>query len=133
MRNTHTCRPFCTFVLVNHRQIRGEASIQIIKRFPVSYRIQQLYCHIHSTNPLAVKVIKLNPVRSHTSHSFKPHFNIILPCMPGPSNWSLPCRFHDENFVCIFTSPMRATCSANLTPNYLSTLTVSVEMCCVSL
>jgi hypothetical protein len=53
--------------------------------------------------------------------------------MPGPTNWSLPYRFDDENFVCIFTAPMRATCSVNLTLHYLSALTVSVEMCCISL
>jgi len=96
MRNTRICWPFCTSILVNQRQLCGEASFQIIKRFPASYRIQQLYCHIHRTNPLAIILFKRNPLRSHISHSFKPHFNIILPCMPRPSNWSLPYRFYAE-------------------------------------
>jgi hypothetical protein len=132
MRNTCICRPFCTAILVNHRQRCGEVSIHIIKRFPASYRIQQLYYHIHRTISLSIILIKLNPARSHTSHSFKSHFNIILPCIPGSSNWSLPYRLYDEKFLRIFYSPHACYIFCQSHTQYLSTLTVSVEMCCLS-
>jgi len=36
-----------------------------------------------------------------TSSQHKIHFNNILPSMPRCSEWSLPFRFAEQNFVCI--------------------------------
>lgn len=42
-----------------------------------------------------------NLVNAIPYYFFKIPSNVILPCMPGYSKWSLPFRFTNQNFVCI--------------------------------
>jgi hypothetical protein len=50
------------------------------------------------------------------------HSNIISPSTPRSSELFLPFTFPDQNFVCTFTYPMRATWHAHLILLYLITL-----------
>jgi len=70
----------------------------------------------------------------HTIHNFPPYFliihsNIILPYTPRSSEWSLPYRFSDQNFV--FISNFYTACykPSNLIPLGLVTLIILGEAC----
>jgi len=45
---------------------------------------------------------QMNPPHTSPTYFFKIHFNIIHPSMSNSSNWYLPFRLSDQNFVYIF-------------------------------
>jgi hypothetical protein len=65
-----------------------------------------------------------NPVHIFPTYNPNIHSHIILPSTPMSSEWSLSLRFPDQNFVCIFSSPIRATCPVHLILLYLITLII---------
>jgi hypothetical protein len=50
-----------------------------------------------------------HPVHNNSPSFLKIHSNIIFPSTSMTSEWSLPFRFSDQNFVCVSHPPMRAT------------------------
>ena len=67
---------------------------------PVYYRIHK------RTSPSLSSARSIHS--ASPSYFLKIRFNIILPCMPVPSKWSLPLRFPHQNPV--RTSPLSRTC-----------------------
>lgn len=55
---------------------------------------------------------QLNPASNFTLHSFKTHFNIILPSTPVPPKWTSPIKSTVLLDV-ILVSPLRTICSVH--------------------
>jgi hypothetical protein len=55
--------------------------------------IPNVHCRIHNSPPPASIQDQIDLFHVPTSHFSKIHFNIILPLMPGYSNWPLSLRF----------------------------------------
>jgi hypothetical protein len=46
-----------------------------------------VHCRIHKSPPTVPNLSQINSVHATPSHILMINFNIILPCMPGSSNW----------------------------------------------
>ena len=68
----------------------------------------KFHYHIHYCPPLAPILSHIDIVQALTSHFLKIHSNIILPSMPGFSNWSLSLRFLNQ--ISTYTSALPHTC-----------------------
>ena len=55
-----------------------------------------------------------NPVHIHTSNLLEIHLNIIHPSTPESPQWSLSLRFPHQDPIHPISSPIRATCPAQL-------------------
>jgi hypothetical protein len=75
-----------------------------------SQEILRLLCYtkvhysVHKRPPLIPILSQMRPVRTFPSYFPRVHSNIILPSTSVSSEWPLPFRFSDQNFVCIFSS-----------------------------
>jgi hypothetical protein len=68
-----------------------------------------------SQEPAAGPCPKPDESNPHFKHYFpKIHFNIILPCTPRSSEWSLSFGLSNTNFVLMSQLPMRATWLTNI-------------------
>jgi hypothetical protein len=71
------------------------------------------YC-VHKS-PSPVRILSHMSLIEAKKHYFpKTHFSIIISSTPSSSDWSLPFRPSNQNFVCISNLPMRATCNVHL-------------------
>jgi hypothetical protein len=70
------------------------------------------YC-VHKTPPLVPSLSQINPVPNFSPYIYKFLSNIVLPCTPRLSEWSLPFTF---TFLIYF---MRATYPAHLILFYM--------------
>jgi hypothetical protein len=72
------------------------------QQIPLLLRNPKVRYRVYKNLPLVPSLIQMNPAHTFTPHFTKIHFNIIFPSTPKSSAWSLPFRFSDQNFVCIF-------------------------------
>ena len=67
---------------------------------------------------------QINPVQAPTSYFLNIPINLLCPCAPVPSNWSLSFSFPHQNPECNYLIPIRSTCSTHLILLHLITLTI---------
>jgi hypothetical protein len=69
----------------------------------------KVHWYLHNSLPSVFVLSQMNLINTSTLYSNTFHFNIIIPCKPRSSEWSLPFRFSNQNFVRITHLPVRAT------------------------
>jgi hypothetical protein len=72
--------------------------LQLVKKFSAFYGTRRFITAFTSAQPVSI-LSQLNPVHSLTSHFLDIHLNIILPSIPGSSQWPLSVRFSHQNPV----------------------------------
>jgi len=75
----------------------------------------KIHFRIHES-PTPVPIWARSALLTYPIPILRTHFNIILPSTPRFSKRSLSLSFPHENPVCIFLSPLRATCPSHLLP-----------------
>jgi hypothetical protein len=76
---------------------------------------------------------QMHPVHNFSLYFPKIHSNIILPCTPRSSGWSLPFRFSNQNIVRIISSPPCVLHARPPHPLYLITLIIFGEASVIKL
>jgi hypothetical protein len=74
----------------------------------------KVHYHVHKSPPPVPIPIQMNPIHIFPPYFSKIHFNIIISSKPRSSEWSLPFRLPNQNFVRVCHLPMLATCSTHL-------------------
>jgi len=62
----------------------------------------EAHYHVHNSPPTAHILSQIHAIHIYPPSFPKIHSNIISPPIPASSEWSLPLRFSDQNFVSIF-------------------------------
>jgi len=84
------------------QSVSSEAnSHSVSQKIPTFYGTQKILYHVHNSQPLITVLSHMHPLHSFPSYFPKIHSNIISLPMPRSSEWFLPFRFSDQNFVCI--------------------------------
>jgi hypothetical protein len=68
----------------------------------------KVHDHVHKSPPVVRNLSQMNSVHKFPSEFPKIHSNIISLFMPKSSEWSLPFKYSDQNFVC--TSHLHHAC-----------------------
>ena len=108
--HTHT-QPSFIFVLAYSR---GQSPSWESNKFTASKEIPRILWspkvqyRIYKCPPNVPILSQINPVHAPTNHFLNIHLNIILPSIPGSSEWSPSLRFPHQNPV--YTSPLSQKC-----------------------
>ena len=94
----------------------------------------------HKRSPPISILGQPNPVHIPTTHLLEIELNIIHPSTPRSLHWSPSLRFPHQDPIHPFSSPIRATCPAQLilldfiarTINYQTTLCNNKELLCIT-
>ena len=84
------------------------------QEFPRISRNPKVHYRTHKRPPSVSILDQPNPVHIPTTHLLEIHPNIIYPSTPRSPQWSLPLRFPQQDPIHPLSSPIRATCPANL-------------------
>jgi len=105
-----------TYLLTPCNTVRLEklTGTQLVKKFPAFYGTQKFITTFTSVRHLSLTLSQLDPVHKPISHFLKINLNIILPSIPGSSNWVFPSGFPTKNLYTHLLSSIRATCPAHL-------------------
>jgi hypothetical protein len=76
-------------------------SISASRKLPRLLWNTEVHYSVHKNPPLVSILSQINTFHNLPSYFSKIRSNIILPSMPRSSEWSLPFRFSDHNFVCV--------------------------------
>jgi len=87
----------------------NQKSLRILRNPKVHHRV-------NNSPPLAPTPSQLHPFHNSPYYFSKSHSHIIFPSTPRSTEWSLPFRFTDQNFVRIYNLSHAATRPANLPP-----------------
>ena len=93
------------------------AGSQLVRKFPAFYGTRRFITTFTRAQSHVPVLSQINPVHAPLSNFSKIYFNIILPSVPGCYKWTPSLGFFQQNSVCTFPLPIRATC-----PEHLSTL-----------
>jgi len=96
----------CTYLLTPWSRVLLEklSGSQLIKKFSAFYGIRVHY-RIHKCPPHFLTLSQLDPVHTPTFYFLKIRLNIILPSIPGSSQWSRSLRFTYQIPVCASSPP----------------------------
>ena len=84
------------------------------QEIPRISRNPKVHYRTHNRQPPVSILGQPNPVHIPTSHLLEIHPNIIHPSTPRSPQWSLTLRFPHQDPIHPLSSPIRATCPANL-------------------
>ena len=84
------------------------------QEIPRISRNPKVHYRTHKPPPPVSILGQLSPVHIRTSHLLEIHPNIIHPSTPRSPQWSPSLRFPHQDPIHPFSSPIRATCPANL-------------------
>ena len=100
--------PWCRVLL---EKLTG---LQLVKKFPAFLWNPKVHYPTHKRPPPLPILCQPNPVHIRTSHLLEIHPNIIHPSTPRSPQWSLSLRFPHQDPIRPLSSPIRATCPAQL-------------------
>ena len=84
------------------------------QEFPRISRNPKVHYRTHKRPPTVSILGQPNPVHIPTTHLLEIHPNIIHPSTPRSPQWSPSLRFPHQDPIQPLSSPIRATCPANL-------------------
>ena len=97
------------------------------QEIPRISRNPKVHYRTHKRPPTVPILGRPNPVHTPTSHLLEIHPNIIHPSTPRSPQWSLSLRFPHQDPIHPLSSPIRATCPAQLILLHFITRTILGE------